>query len=311
MGALPEAFGLTDEVEDKPFFPHKSNILENYEKTIELPPPDAYFASSMQKDKYEAFMRWWEQQKQQNATFCLKDEIVAYALNDTRILQIAMIRFRSLAREINQNAFEEPFVNSSTLAGYVLRSLRTYYLQPNTFAILPANYGPMRQNQSQLALNFIKYIAVTEDLRLWHRDSHRTEPRITIDGQHYFVDALDSAHNTVIEVLGDLFHGCPSCFPLRDRPDPFGSTPRLRFQKTKEKIEKLKSANYNVRVFWEHEIRDELKRNKKMKKFFFRQHNVAPLDYREAFIGGRCEVFRWHAEASADLKIHYCDVQVR
>lgn len=62
LGDLVEAFEL--KISEKQFFPHLYNQAANYAVTRnELPPMEDYCPLSMKPEKYQAFMKWYEENR--------------------------------------------------------------------------------------------------------------------------------------------------------------------------------------------------------------------------------------------------------
>lgn len=57
-------------------------------------------------------------------------------------------------------------------------------------------------------------------------------------------------------------------------------------QRDAKRLEQIR-RRCEVEVVWEHQIADELERDPEMADFFAAQPNVGPLNYRDAFFGGR------------------------
>ena len=102
---------------------------------------------------------------------------------------------------------------------------------------------------------------------------------------------FDVGTNTVIEVFGDMIHSCPKHTEVTSR-HPF--KPHLTngdmFDNSMAKISDLQNSNYSVKVVWECEIMEMLKRNVTMKKWFENRDQskdlTNPIGARDALHGG-------------------------
>ena len=89
------------------------------------------------------------------------------------------------------------------------------------------------------------------------------------NGDCYFVDGFDETTDTVYEIHGCFYHGCPKCTnPTLEHPNHPGIENKAIYDGTIKREERLKEANYNVISWWEHEINDMLKQNSEMRDFF-------------------------------------------
>ena len=102
LASLVPAFGL--DVEDKPYFPHRSNRPDNYGKEI-FPEPSDYFADGMMPEKRKSFNKWYQQNNKK--PFLLEEELASYCTNDVEILMAALISFRKEFLEVIFEYFKE------------------------------------------------------------------------------------------------------------------------------------------------------------------------------------------------------------
>lgn len=77
--------------------------------------------------------------------------------------------------------------------------------------------------------------------------------------------------------------------------------------KTEARLQQLRDDGYSVHTAWECEVKRELKRDNEMNLFYDGLEMVGPLDPREAFFGGRTEVFALKRDATGGDKILYAD----
>lgn len=82
-----------------------------------------------------------------------------------------------------------------------MRLLRTKHLETNKIAVIPAAGYVNNENQSQLALNQLKWIEQEENLVLQTKENGG-EHSIKIGSSTYKIDGYDSLTRTVYEING-------------------------------------------------------------------------------------------------------------
>nr|CAD2203779.1 unnamed protein product [Meloidogyne enterolobii] len=164
LASLVPAFALM--VEDKPFFPHLANQPKNYGKEV-FPIPSDFFADGMMPEKRKEFDRWYEDHKQQ--PFFLDEELASYCTNDVEILLAALIAFRREFMDVTKRGPCERAASnkahngidvlreSMTIASACMNHFRTNHLKENHLALVPEKGYDNVDNQSRLALKFMKW----------------------------------------------------------------------------------------------------------------------------------------------------------
>ena len=146
------------------------------------------------------------------------------------------------------------------------------------------------------------YIALRDNIAIRHARNHG-EQRI----DKYLVDGFNAKTNTVWEIQGCLWHGCPKCY-ARDTVNPVNHlTMNELHQRTLEKIQFLKDNGYNVVEIWNCDIDRQLQTDPDMKTFFDRFEISEPLEPRQAFFGGRTNATHLFHETQPDEKMNYVD----
>ena len=109
---------------------------------------------------------------------------------------------------------------------------------------------------SKVATEFMKNLAVALNTDVQHmKSSEDGEKRI--DGTRFhadgFIKEYNGKQNIAIEFHGCYYHGCPSCFPGRDRLQHANSryTNQILYSKTCDRVERIRSSGYNVIEVWE------------------------------------------------------------
>ena len=92
-----------------------------------------------------------------------------------------------------------------------------------------------------------------------------------------------------------FYHGCPIHYADDQTPIVGGKTAGKVRERSKIREDTLrelgKVKNFELKIVWECEIRDELKLNKGMRDFFENCEFAGALKLRDALFGGRVEVF--------------------
>jgi hypothetical protein len=232
----------------------------------------------MMDSERQKFLDWYAQQKDKN--FNLQRELKAYCDSDVTVLRKCCLKFRKLFMEIGDL---DPFVCSITIASACNKYYRKHCMPRDKIAIIP--YGGYRneEKQSLLALRWLKWLAETTGKYIRHK-LNGGEVKIG----PYRADGISVSEMIIWEMNGCAVHGCLSCFPKRDRLTPNGQmTMAEAFQRTLDRKRFLESMGYTIVEKWEHELRMDLKKDKKMAEFFKNVKIVDPMDPREAFYGGR------------------------
>jgi len=119
----------------------------------------------------------------------------------------------------------DPFERSLTIASACNLVFRKLFLKKNTIGIVPSNnYHPV-ENQSIMALKWIKWVSKTENIDIRHK-LNGGEAKIG----SFKVDGL--CKNTVYEFHGCYWHGCPTCMKDRYRLTANQFLTQNRFQST-------------------------------------------------------------------------------
>jgi hypothetical protein len=119
------------------------------------------------------------------------------------------------------------------------------------------------------------------------------------------VDGFDKKTGIIYQYHGCFWHGCPKCFS----EDTVNNVNREEmgdlFEQTKERTEQLKQAGYNVVEMWE----CQWKKSSLYKRWKNMVNDVIePLNPRDAYFGGRTEVFKLKGCSNEENKIKYIDV---
>nr|CAD2197277.1 unnamed protein product [Meloidogyne enterolobii] len=213
LASLVPAFAL--KVEDKPFFPHLANNPSNYGKEI-YPTKEDYLANGMMPEKRAQFDKWFDQHK--NEPFNLEEQLAAYCTNDVDILMAALIAFRKEFLEVSNGL--DVLRESMTIASACMKHFRMNHLKVNHVGIVPERGYDNADNQSKLALKFLKWYAEKNNVEVRNAHSKNGEKKMG----NYKLDGWVEEKKLAIEVNGCCWHGCSKCYPDDDLKLPTGLT---------------------------------------------------------------------------------------
>nr|CAD2197229.1 unnamed protein product [Meloidogyne enterolobii] len=276
LAALVPSFGL--EVEDKPYFPHLANKPSNYEKEI-FPTKADYLADGMMPEKRRLFDIWFEENK--NKPFILDEALGSYCINDVEILMAALVSFRKEFMEISNGM--DVLRSSMTIASACMNYFRTNHLKQHQLGIVPERGYDNATNQSRIALRFLQWYAEEENIDIRTALSEEGEKEVA----GYHLDGWVEDKKLGLEVNGCVWHGCKECYPEDSILLPNGKTAGKVREQDERRIEKIESKGIEVKIFWECEIRELLKRDRRMREKFNSYIDDGPLDIRSCFFGGR------------------------
>ncbi|KAL3080637.1 hypothetical protein niasHS_012981 [Heterodera schachtii] len=309
---MPKTFNLN--CADKPFFPYAFNRRENYNVHLQhLPGKEDYCPGSMKRDKYEKFIKWYDENK--CTPFYLPDELRTYCRNDTEILLAAVVQFRQiLMREITGGFDVLPL--SATIASVCMTIFKGKFLNEKELAIVPEGSYERNDRASVFAIKYLDWRSKRDGLRIQHA-GNGLEKR----WRQFKLDGWIEEQNKCIEVLGCYWHGCESCFKPDDELVD-GKTCRELNDATKLRLLKLQEPvpvedayggddeeGLDVEEIWECQIREQLKRDDEMRDFFADLGtDRGPIDPRQTFYGGRTGPLQLIAEPKEDEKISVFDI---
>lgn len=107
------------------------------------------------------------------------------------------------------------------------------------------------------------------------------------------------------------FHGCPTCWPQRDKLLVGGKTADQLHQLTLERVADLERLfpGIEVELVWECQFMAELEQDKERQALFNTISFAEPINpRRDALRGGRVEMYRPHYTCSENEQIYHADV---
>uniref|UniRef100_A0A1I8BG00 DNA-directed DNA polymerase n=1 Tax=Meloidogyne hapla TaxID=6305 RepID=A0A1I8BG00_MELHA len=311
LASLVPAFGL--DVEDKPYFPHRSNRPDNYGKEI-FPEPSDYFADGMMPEKRKMFDGWYQQH--QHEAFNLEEALASYCTNDVEILMAALIAFRRefmevTKREAGQRAASakahdgiDVLREAMTIASACMKHFRTNHLKERHLGLVPERGYDNADNQSKLALKFLEWYSKENNINIQTAYSEEGEKMVG----KYRLDGWVKEQQLGIEVNGCVWHGCSRCYPQDNMMLPNGKTAGKQREHDKQRLDFIRQQNIKIEVFWECQIKDMLSKNREMKRSFNNFMDGGPIDIRSCFFGGRTGPLKlFHAPGRGE-RISYFDV---
>ena len=311
LASFASTFSLTEL--KKGFFPHLFNTPENQQYVGRIPDLEFYDPDGMMQNRKNELLQWHAEQVRRNVQFNFKEELIAYCKSDVQLLKQGCQAFQ---REFESEAGFNPMEQAYTIASACNLYWRKNHLTPNTIAVEPIRgWRGAQVNQSLKALQWLyfqetqipKHGACEDRIKHVRNGGEQT---IRTASNLYFVDGYDHTTRTVYEFHGCLYHGCPSCYPLRDvknyaAPD---RTVEELYQATLSKRMALLRAGYTVIENWECLWDKQVQTNAFVQRFLNSLDLVAPLDPRDAFYGGRTGAVSLHAKAGEGEEIRYVDI---
>ena len=311
LSAFSATFNLTEL--KKGFFPHLFNIPAHQNYVGRIPDLEFYDPDSMMTSKKTELLRWHSDQVRRNVVFNFKQELLDYCKSDVALLKAGCQAFQ---REFQNEAGFNPMAECYTIAGACNLYWRKCHLRKNTIAVEPIQGWRGNQvNQSLKAIQWLYFMEaqIPKQGASCDRIKHVRnggEQTVRTSTNVYFVDGFDSYTGTVYEFQGCIYHGCRSCYPVRNirnyaAPD---RTVEELYAATEAKRMDLLRAGYKVIEIWEHQWDQQMQTNAEVKNFLASFDLVKPLEPRDAFFGGRTGAVSLHAVAGEGEEIRYTDI---
>ncbi|KAL3120432.1 hypothetical protein niasHT_000462 [Heterodera trifolii] len=301
LESLKATFNL--DCEDKPFFPYYYNKKENYGVCLEhLPPMEDYSPGSMNKDKYEKFEKWYNENKE--TPFYLDDELRNYCRNDTEILLLSIIEFRRIMINDITKGFD-PLPRSCTNAGVAMNIFKAMFLLKEQLSIVPEKGYERCDRASVMAIKYLEWRSKRDGIEIRHAGNGREVKvgKYKLDG--FIVN--EGARDRCIEVMGCYIHGCLNCYDSAAELIG-GRTAQELNDETQERLAELRK-NLEVEEVWGCQIEKELKKDEEMRDFFDdRGNEKGPIDPRMAYAGGRTGPMKLFAKSDEKKKISVYDI---
>ncbi|KAL3070960.1 hypothetical protein niasHT_040116 [Heterodera trifolii] len=282
-----KTFGLEiDGVENKKYFPHKFNKAANYGTVLEtLPPIEDYFPGGLFPAERQKFEQWYTENR--NTRFELCEVIADYCKTDVQILAHGMVKMR----ELFFTATDQELTDSITIPSACMKFFVFLAHENNErISIIPHMGYEKRGKQSTIARKYLKWRAEEEmqenGLTLRHVESPDGEFKFG----NYLLDGMlerpGADKNLAIEVNGCYWHGCPNCFPDDSQIVGGGETAGAIRARDAKRIRDI-AREFEVEILWECQLIRLLENDPAMKAFFDNTPDSGPIDFHDAFFGGR------------------------
>ncbi|XP_070546210.1 uncharacterized protein [Ptychodera flava] len=298
LAQLPDMFELNEL--HKGYFPHFFNTAENQDYIGPLPDSRYYGPDGMKQHAREKFLKWYEDERLKNRPFNLRQELEDYCRSDVDILRRSCLKFQDIFKQ--QNGVD-PFRDCVTIASACNVVLRKNFLKKDTIGVIPDHGYIQRRNQSVIALQWLEWITFKNDVNIQHVHNGG-EKKI----DRYWVDGYDDESNTVYEMHGCYYHGCPRCYEDHDIVNTkVEKTMADLYQSTQDKMRFLRCHGFRVIEKWECDFKKEIHENQELQEFVKSLDLQEPLHPRDAFFGGRTNATTLYHECVDDEEIHYVD----
>jgi len=291
LSELPKAFALPITC-NKGVFPHLFNTIDNQTYVGSLPEVSYYAPETMQsEEERKRFLAWHAEMTRENTVFDFQREILDYCRTDVDILRRACMAFRKIFLERGNVC---PFEECTTIASTCMRVFRKNFLREEKIGIIPSDGYRFKDNQSRKAVQWLILKEREIGRRIIHAGRGR-EYRLTegmpVDGYYECENETGATLRHVLQFHGCFFHGCTVCFRVnRDKTlVNFKDTLDARYERTLAISRRLRQRGYIVTEKWECDFDEEMRENREMHEFV-KNHpmvQIAPLDPRDAFFGGR------------------------
>lgn len=312
---VPKLCGLSLDLR-KGFFPHNWNTAEHRDYDGPLPPKESFGLKFHKADEIQEFEEWYDAEKsrleEEGLTYNLKDEMIAYCMDDVRVLRAGFLKFDKNVHELTGFRCGQ---GNCTMAGLANLHLLTT-IPDKKIGQVPTRGYAHADIQSRLGLIYMHYLdRFVYNGELQHAKKNDGEARLTMVGKEMKRDGFHAVSNTIEEFAGCMWHGCLKCFtPSTVNPVNGRSllTCREEFQ---SRNDKLRHAGYTVKVTWECDFKERMKTDEEFAErvraleddfSFLRQ----PFNLRDALFGGRTEAFKLFEQADPEKgeSIKYMDV---
>ena len=309
LASFPSTFQLVKL--KKGFFPHSFNIPSNQSYRGPIPALHDYDPDGMSPKMKADLVAWHADQVQRNVVFDFQKELEEYCKSDVDILQNGCEAF---IQEFKRKAGFNPIEKCVTIASACNLYWRKHHLhKDNPIAVQPPQgWHGARVNQSWIALQWLTY-----QQSLTHHTIHHVrnggEKKVRTGQREEFVDGLieTTTPKTVLEFMGCLWHGCPTCYK-QQRWRSYGANPDRSldelYEANQAKLRRLHQAGFRVIVQWECQWKQQIDATPSLSSFLSSLTSTPPLQPRDAFFGGRTGAVALYHQAGPGEKIFYIDV---
>ncbi|MCG8079176.1 MAG: hypothetical protein JAY75_23495, partial [Candidatus Thiodiazotropha taylori] len=302
LASFPDTFGLKEM--KKGYFPHLANTETNQHYVGPYFPAQMYNPGQMSSKDRDDFLQWHKSKVESNAIFNFRQEMEEYCRSDVDILRRGCACFR---QQLMDTSGIDPFKVACTVAQTCSLVWRKDHMPENSVAIIPPEGYPNEKKYSIKAVRWLQVVAKKTNTHIQHA-LNGGEQKI---GEHY-VDGFDHENNRVYEFQGCYWHGCERCYPDRHMINRYNCLKMETLNcATKNKIESLKAAGYEVIECWECDFDKQCREDQDFKTLIEAEFtNLDPLKPRDALFGGRTNATKLYHEINekSNEEIKYIDV---
>ncbi len=286
--------------DEKGFFPHHFNRLQNANYVGPYLSKELYGYNTMSDSDQTKFDRWYESVAGQ--VFDLKKQLGMYCKNDVVLLREGCMKYRN---EFIECTSVDPF-GCVTLAGCAMKVFKTLFLPKDTIALTHKNaYINQCKAYSNPSIQWLEYIKASKNVDVLHALNQGE-----VKFGSFYVDGYYELNGDriALEYLGCFWHGCDCRFnPSELNPVskiPYGV---LRRQ-TDNKLDVLRKS-YNLKVFtmWDCQWTKAKQNDPDVIAFMSNYDAPERLNPRDSLFGGRTNALKLYHKASDDERISYVD----
>ncbi|MES9881304.1 MAG: DNA polymerase, partial [Sedimenticola sp.] len=201
------------------------------------------------------------------------------------------------------------WVELNTLTGYAVEAKK---FMDSPIAQVPSGGYCNRDTYSKISIQWLEY--------LMHKSRKSQSPiqiqhalnggEYAIPGTRYKVDGFCANTNTVYQMHGCLWHGCPTCFPDERKTSKAPRTSQSMnelYALTLENKRVIEEMGYKYVQIWEHEFHEKIEKDDNLKMFVKNLDVQSRLDPRDSFFGGRTNATKLRCEVTGEDKMKYVD----
>ena len=303
LSAFPKASGLVEQ--KKGFFPHFFNTPDRQDYVGPLPDKTYYDAQGMSVARAQEFERWYDTHDP-DYVFHFQAELLAYCESDVLLLKGACQVF---CQEFEEISGFNPLKRCITIASACNLFYRTKHMPERQLACEPVSgWHGEGKPYSHTALEWLTYLNHTRGGHIRHA-CNGGEHVIRQGDKTFRVDGYDVNTHVVREFQGCFWHGCPKCYPDRDKPRHKMSDQTMRdvYKATRRREGALFAMGHSVIVMWECEWEEKKKSDDAVRALVDSFGIVSRLQPRDAFFGGGTNAIKLHHRTIDQEKVHYHD----
>jgi hypothetical protein len=181
-----------------------------------------------------------------------------------------------------------------------------FVFEKSPIGLIPAGGYARKDTFSKKSILWLELYSLRNKVHVCHA---KNGGEFNVPGTNYRVDGYIWETNTILEFLGDYYHGCPTHTKDMSETEN-GVKATQRFAMTLDRLSEFKRMGYIVVEKWECAFEDDLLHLTDEEKAHLDELDlVERLDPRDAFYGGRCNAIALHAAPIDDYIINYYDVR--